>query len=91
VNSFFRIDADLSGGVATPNQNVEGKGPSMRFVADLSDWDKSTLVLPTGQSGLLLSPHFKDQWPTYSAGKTYPMPFDKVEAAGTLTLVPLAK
>jgi penicillin amidase len=88
LGGFFRIDAGLSGGLATVNQTIEGVGPSMRMVADLADWDRSTLVLPTGQSGLLLSPHFKDQWSTYAAGRGLPFAFNKLPAGHTLTLTP---
>jgi penicillin amidase len=34
---------------------------SLRFIADLSDWDSSRLCLPLGQSGDPSSPHREDQ------------------------------
>ena len=88
IGGLFRIDAMLPGGLATVNQNIEGVGPSMRLVADLADWDRSTLILPTGQSGLLLSSHFKDQWPTYAAGQSLPLSFNRLPGGETLTLRP---
>jgi len=88
VGGFFRIDAMLPGGLAAINQNIEGVGPSMRMVADLADWDRSSLVLPTGQSGLLLSSHFKDQWSTYAAGRSFPLSFNRLPGGSTLTLRP---
>lgn len=88
VGGFFRIDAALPGGLATVNQNIEGVGPSMRMVADLADWDRSSLVLPTGQSGLLLSSHFKDQWTAYAAGRSFPLSFNRLPGGETLALVP---
>ena len=36
--------------------------PSMRMNADLGDWDRSLLNIPIGQSGQILSSHYKDQW-----------------------------
>lgn len=36
-------------------------GPSMRQIVDLSDRRRSLTVIPTGQSGHPLSPHYKDQ------------------------------
>lgn len=50
-------------------QNTDGSMPtvnagarvSMRFVADLSDWDATRLCLPLGESGELTSPHREDQ------------------------------
>jgi acyl-homoserine lactone acylase PvdQ len=62
--------------------------PSMRFNADLSDWDKSLLNLPIGQSGQIFAGHYKDQWDDYFAGRSYPMEFGKVEAKSTLTVRP---
>lgn len=49
--------------------------PSMRFVADVSQWDNSRLVLPLGQSGHPLSTHAKDQLPLWLAGQAHTMPF----------------
>ncbi len=50
-------------------QNTDGSMPtvnagarvSMRFIADLSDWDATRLCLPLGESGELTSPHREDQ------------------------------
>jgi penicillin amidase len=63
-------------------------GPSMRMVADASDWDHSLLNLPTGQSGHVLSSHYKDQWDAYTAGRSYPMQFRNVQAKDVLILTP---
>lgn len=40
---------------------------SMRFVADLSDWNETRLGLPLGQSGDVRSPHFADQLESWVA------------------------
>lgn len=50
-------------------QNTDGSMPtvnagarvSMRFIADLSDWDATRLCLPLGESGELTSAHREDQ------------------------------
>ena len=63
-------------------------GRSMRMVADLAAWDRLLLNLPAGESGHPLSRHYTDQWEAYFAGRSFPMQFEKVEAGGTLTLVP---
>jgi penicillin amidase len=35
-------------------------GPSERFVADLSDWDRSSMLLTLGESGVWTDPHYQD-------------------------------
>ena len=40
-------------------------GPSSRRVIDFSDIDNSLAVIPTGQSGNVFSPHYKDQAQKY--------------------------
>jgi acyl-homoserine lactone acylase PvdQ len=49
------------GDVFTIFQSRPDFGPSMRFVADLSDWDDSSLLLTLGESGLWTDPHYDDQ------------------------------
>lgn len=44
-------------------------GPSTRRVVDFSDVDNSLSILPTGQSGNLLSKHYKDQADKYLNGE----------------------
>ncbi|MEW6335981.1 MAG: penicillin acylase family protein [Acidobacteriota bacterium] len=57
--------------------------PSLRFVADLGDWDRSVLTLPLGQSGHPFSPHAGDQTGDWLAGRMHAMPWSAaaVEAA----------
>jgi penicillin amidase len=45
------------------------EGPSMRLVADLSDWDRSFMEITTGESGQLGSDHYSDQYPSWLARK----------------------
>jgi len=40
-------------------------GASARLIFDLSDWDNSIAVLPTGQSGQPIDDHYRDQVPLY--------------------------
>ena len=49
--------------------------PSMRMVVDLADFDASTWVNQTGQSGHPLHPHYADQLDAWSSGATFPWPF----------------
>lgn len=80
IGRFLRIGPEgLRGAPNTINTTSNRLGPSMRFVADLADWDRSTLTIVTGQSGHSLSWHHHDQFKPWLAGKGLPMPFDKVE------------
>lgn len=71
----------------TPNS-----GPSMRMVADLSDWDASVQNLTLGESGQLASPYYQDQFHAWYTVHSFPMLFSgqAVEhgAAHRLTLEP---
>ena len=78
----------LSGSSTTVKQTTPRVGPSMRFVADLADWDNSLLNITTGQSAQAFSRHRKDQWKPYWAGESLRMQFDRVEGGDTLTLSP---
>ncbi len=44
-------------------------GPSTRRIIDFSDIENSVSILPTGQSGNLFSPHYKDQSELYNKGE----------------------
>jgi len=90
VGRYFQIGpAPMSGSSTTVKQTTPRLGPSMRMVADLASWDQSLLNLTTGESGHPLSSHYKDQWESYYAGRSFPMQFGKIEASGTLEFVPL--
>jgi penicillin amidase len=74
----------------TPTGTIEG--PSMRFVADLSDPDGIRLVNFMGQSGHPASPHYADQFQAWVNVETPRLPFTPAavarETRHTLTLVP---
>lgn len=67
-------------------------GPSMRLVADLSDWDRSLMEITTGESGEIGSEYYADQFPSWFAAKPLPAPFTgaavKQVTQHTLTLQP---
>ncbi len=52
-------------------------GASHRHIYDLSDWDKSLTVIPTGNSGNPASKHYCDQSEWYVAGKYHADCFSK--------------
>jgi penicillin amidase len=68
-------------------------GPSMRFIANLANWDDSILLIPAGESGQVGSRHYTDQFSYWYEGKPIVAPFsDAAEAKArkhTLTLKPL--
>ncbi len=89
VGSYFNIGpVEMSGSSTTIKQTSLALGPSMRFIADLANWDGSLNNIDIGESGQILSRHYKDQWDAYYVGRSYPMQFEKVEAKDTLTVVP---
>jgi penicillin amidase len=89
IHGYFDIGpVPMSGGSTTVKQTTRRLGPSERFNADLNDWDQSMLNLTIGESGHVLSSHYRDQWDAYYSGTSFPMRFDHVEVTSTLTLVP---
>jgi penicillin amidase len=66
-------------------------GPSLRMVMDFSDLDRSLANLTLGQSGQVLSRHYKDQWDAYVSGRSLPMQFSKIDAKSTLVFLPERK
>jgi penicillin amidase len=67
-------------------------GPSMRMVADVSDWDKSLMEITTGESGQVASDNYQDQFPEWFAGRAIAAPFSDVAVqhatTHTLRLLP---
>ena len=47
-----------------------------------------TVDLTVGESGQILSSHYRDQWDAYYVGRSFPMQFHKVQARHTLTVNP---
>ena len=89
LGSYFNIGpVAMSGSSTTVKQTTRRLGPSMRFVADLSDWERSLNNITAGESGQILSGHYKDQWKAYYAGQSFPMQFGTVDAKATLVVRP---
>jgi len=59
-----------------PKFEVHG-GPSSRRIIDFSDVENAQAITPTGQSGNVLSPYYKDQAQLYLEGKFIPMLINK--------------
>ena len=64
-NMAFKLDS-------TGYYNVTS-GPSTRRVVDFSDVEGSISILPTGQSGNVLTKHYKDQAEKFNKGEFVPM------------------
>ena len=47
-----------------------------RYVFDLSDWEKSTWLVPFGSSGHPGNPHYTDQVPLWTRYETLPMRYE---------------
>jgi penicillin amidase len=89
---FFNIGpVPMSGSSTTVKQTTAKLGPSMRFIADVGNWDGSLNNITLGESGEILSGHYADQWNAYYAGKSFPMQFDKITPKHTLQVVPLGR
>jgi penicillin G amidase len=92
VGKYFDIGpAPLSGSNTTIKQTTPRLGPSMRMDADTGDWDGSLLNVLTGQSGQILSSHYRDQWEAYYTGRSFPMQFQNVKTDSTLEFQPAAR
>ena len=91
VGKYFNIGlVPMGGSQDTVKQfwKEETIGPSLRMVVDFSDLDRSTATLTLGQSGQVLSRHYKDQWDAYLSGRGLPMQFNKISARSTLVILP---
>ncbi len=89
VDRMFDIGpVEMSGSGTTIKQTTLRLGPSERMVVDFGDLDKSVQNIVVGESGFVASGHYKDQWPAYYAGTSFPMEFDHVDARETLHVKP---
>jgi penicillin amidase len=79
----------LQGGAFTGERKW---GASMRLVVDLADFDRTTLNLPTGQSGQQASEHYMDQVEDWRFVRPHPFPYTeravRESTAETLLLTP---
>jgi penicillin amidase len=88
IDTYFNVGPfPMSGSPTTVKQTTPKMGPSMRFVADLSNWEGSLNNITIGQSGQILSKHYRDQWADYYVGRSRPMHF-KNYSGKTLNVEP---
>jgi penicillin amidase len=77
-----------SGSTTSVKQTTQRLGPSMRTAVDLGELDRSTMNLVAGESGHVLSSHYKDQFDAWYAGRSFPMQFQNIDVKATLVLEP---
>jgi penicillin amidase len=75
----------LLGNPLAPTDNIA----SMRVVIDVGAWSNSRYILPGGQSGNPLSPHYDDQLPIWQRGDGVPIPWTPEEIAACQTVLAL--
>jgi penicillin G amidase len=89
IGKYFNIGPVwMSGSPTTVKQTTWTLGPSMRMAVDFSNFDQSLNNITIGESGHFLSSHYKDQWPAYYSGVSFPMQFNHVTAKSTLQVKP---
>ena len=100
LSSLFNVGPfPAPGGIETVNNssfklNGDGKytadfGPAMRIIIDFADVENAVSILPTGNSGNILSPHYRDQAEMYVAGKFRKMRMNKAQIDSVSTLLKL--
>lgn len=103
LRSFFNVGPfQMSGGMETVMNylivldshsmvSVTG-GPAVRRIIDMAHPDSSWSVLPTGQSGNVLSPHFDDQAKLYHYGRYRKQVFgNRIQESRVLQLKPISR
>ncbi len=58
-----------AGGYSRSNNFIQVSGASMRRIVDLNNMNETQFILPTGQSGIPKSPHYKDQAELFHNGE----------------------
>ena len=66
-----------AGGYSIDLKFKQISGASMRRIVNFSNMNRTNIILPTGQSGLRKSPHYKDQSTMYNNGQYRITYFDK--------------
>jgi penicillin amidase len=90
VGQYFNVGpVPMSGGPTTVKQTTRKLGPSERMDAAVGNWDASLLELPIGESGHFASGHYKDEWDSYYAGRSFPMQFGRVDVTSSVEFVPV--
>jgi penicillin amidase len=77
--SPYTVNVAGYGGTRPPFRNTGGA--SQRHVVDMADIDGSGgFIIPTGQSGLPFSDHYRDQTPMWRQGRLWRIPLERTAA-----------
>jgi penicillin amidase len=77
--SFYTVSVSGYGGRKPPFVNAYGS--SQRHVVDMADPDGSGgFIIPTGESGIPFSRHYRDQTPLWREGRLWLIPLDRAKA-----------
>ncbi|CAN5667370.1 penicillin acylase family protein [soil metagenome] len=77
--STYTVDVAGYGGTRPPFVNTHGA--SQRHVVDMGDRDGvGGFIIPTGQSGIPFSRHYRDQTPLWQEGRLWLIPLDRARA-----------
>lgn len=89
VATYFDVGpVFMSGSGDSIKQTGPRLGPSERINEDVGAWDNSLWNIVIGESGHVLSRHYKDQWNAYYNGTSFPMQFGRVEQKSRLLFEP---
>jgi penicillin G amidase len=89
IGKYFDIGPiAMNGSAVTVKATTATLAPSMRMNADLGNWENSLLNIQTGESGQILSSHYRDQWRAWYGGSSYPMEYGNVKAVSNLEFRP---
>lgn len=92
LGKYFDIGpVPMGGSYTSVKQTTRTLAPSMRMTADLADWDRSLLNITIGQSGQILSSHYRDQWEAYYNARSFPMQWKNIQVTSTLEFRPAAR
>ncbi len=105
LKNIFSVRVPVGGDGSTPNvahisyasDNFDAPwGPSMRAIYDLSDMNASLFMSGPGQSGNIMSPHYRDMAPLWARGDYFQIrddwtPQSPPKGTQILTLVPQKK
>ena len=76
LNTFLSITGKPQSGTGySVRAATKTHGPSMRFIANLANWDDSIMIVPAGESGQVGSGHYTDEFSYWYLGKPVSAPF----------------
>ncbi|MEL6275191.1 MAG: penicillin acylase family protein, partial [Bacteroidota bacterium] len=89
INGSMEVINNLNFKLNGEGEYTVTSGPAKRRIVDFSDLDHSISVLPSGQSGNVMSPHYDDQAQLFADGKfrLQKMNAEEIKGEGSRLLV----